>query len=490
MRIVLSDTPREVIVKHEKIPYPPLNIAYLAQTAIENGFDDIELLETELRKMTVDQAVEYVVDRKPDAFGITLYSDNRFSGFDFANRVKQALPDTLVMGGGPHVAFANHAEEVLRHVPGFDVITRGEGELTFIDILKNAPERTFNQVLGISYRDGERIVSNPNRPNIKELVSLPRPARRLLDIPGYHHVIDALDPKCRVRATTLITSRGCPFQCIFCSCSKIWGHKWRMNSAENVLAEMEHLLATYPEIRGFEIVDDTFTVDRERLTNICDGIIEKKWNIYWGCGSRVDVMTREMLEYMYRAGLRAIGFGVESGDQEFVNKTVKKSINLEKVKQIDQWCHELGIRALFMFIVSLPGETHKEALATLNFMKQLKGVTSLNALRIYPGTEVESLAKKNGVLPENFSWIDRQDASYHSVFPQVFGNVPHYFENMTFEEVAGYLFAWAKQSNYPFRKKLVRFLKSLKTKEDFKNAFIFLKSYIRVQLGARGGEHA
>ena len=228
---------------------------------------------------------------QPTIVGIGSMTPTIESALKSARVAKEVCPDAKVLMGGPHATFAD--KQILTDEKAVDIIVRGEGEETILELAKQSPElQKISEIKGITFRKDNQIIQAPNRPFIQNLDALPRPAYKYLPVEKYRITGRKLLP--------IMSSRGCPFQCSFCVASQMFGARFRARSPKNVLDELEWLRDEYGA-EGIAFQDDTLTFDRKRAIEICDGIIERKINLPWGCGTRADVVTKEVLAKMSKA---------------------------------------------------------------------------------------------------------------------------------------------------------------------------------------------
>jgi len=288
-----------------------------------------------------------------------------------------------------------------------------------------------------------------------------------LDVPG-EGVLPAIN---------VITSRGCPYGCVFCATSKLYGRRWRARTPSNVIEELTYLSKEYG-IKAIYFCDDTFTMNRKRVEEICELMIEKGLDLKWRCEIRVDTVDKSTLTRMKEAGCYEVFYGVESGSQRILNSIVHKRITIEQVKETSRLLDEVGIIKNPSYIVSFPDETLKEALETVELMQEIGGNPSLSILRIYPGTDAEKIASQKGFLPRDFSWSNQ---SYREKsIPAIHGSAPVYRENLSWEEIMEMAMFWAKEfERYPARKRILDAIKKIKSFEDVRKLLTILKVYIK-----------
>lgn len=275
---------------------PPLGIAWLAAVLRENGFKNVSLIDSVINKQSNNEIVELLKKEDPDIIGLSFGTQNRFYAFDSAKSIKKNFPKIPIVVGGPHPTLT--ADDTLQNIPEIDIVVRGEGEYTFLDLVRTINKKgDLRGVKGISFRSKKgEIIRNQNREPIQDLDALPMPARDLLPINDYRQTIPLSDKIC----TSMITSRGCPYNCVYCSTSEQWGHKIRHRSVKNVVDEIEYLMKTY-KLDGVGFFDDVFTMDKKRAIGICQEIIKRKLNIYWWCEARANTIDKELVGWMKKS---------------------------------------------------------------------------------------------------------------------------------------------------------------------------------------------
>ncbi|MFQ6020441.1 MAG: B12-binding domain-containing radical SAM protein [Candidatus Aenigmatarchaeota archaeon] len=299
-------------------------------------------------------------------------------------------------------------KETLRNNP-IDIVAIGEYDYTVRDVVKNF--NNLRRVKGIAFKKNGKIIKTSPRPLIENLDSLPFPARHHLDMSKYRE--SNITKKIFAR---MISSRGCTGRCIFCVFNFVYNNlRWRGRSAKNVVDEMEHLINEYG-IEYIYIDDDTFTIDKKRVHDICKLIIKRGINkkLSWGSLSRIDTVNEKMLKTMVEAGCDLLVYGVESGDQNVLNN-MKKGITLEQIRRVFKWTKKAGIRIHATFMFGSPGETKETIRKTIEFAKELNPDTAQFPICMpYPGTEFYEIAKKNNWLKFN-KWSDFYSATDRAV---------------------------------------------------------------------------
>jgi anaerobic magnesium-protoporphyrin IX monomethyl ester cyclase len=379
-------------------PYPivesltmPLGLLYLAarleQAGYEADMEDLQLCRSPLTRL------EEAIHRHPPAVaGITSFSLNLSVASKILQKVKHLSPETVTVWGGPHVSFDDR--EILRRHPWVDVVVRGEGEETLVEVAGRVRQgKSLGGVLGITWRGkGGNIQADPPRPFRKDLDRLPRPAWHLLKLSQYRAFGDG---------ASLMTSRGCPHRCVFCVGRKMIGAKGRFRKPEAVVDEMEALAQL--GFRRLRIEDDLFTFRKERALQICREIDRRGLSIRWRAYSRVDTIDAELLEWMKRTGCERLLYGAESGSPEILKK-IRKGITPEQTRRAVEMTREAGIGVLASFVLGLPGETPQTLRQTLEFAESLQVPYSLNLLTPYVGTEVREKAAEWGIKVLSDDW--------------------------------------------------------------------------------------
>jgi len=352
--------------------------------------------------LNVGQNKESIPDNNWDLVGITLDTSRYYKGMKYARMLKSR--GTKVVVGGPHASFM--ADEILGSGSA-DFVVRGEGEHTLLELVKVLSEgESFEQIKGLSYISDNRIRHNADRTYSDDLDTLPFPARHLLNMDKYR------TSKLGTRSiTSILTSRGCPYQCSFCASSKLAGTFWRARSVESIVEEIEFVKDAYG-YRAFAFVDDNFTLNPQRVIELCEAICKRGWDIHWWCFSRVDTIVRnpEMVSLMYESGCRSTYIGIESRNQETLdsyNKKISADISREAISILKN--NKIEMTA--SFIIGALNEDREMVEDTLRFAKSLNPNTvSFTILTPYPGTDLFEQVKDRIIT---FDW--RKYDGIHSV---------------------------------------------------------------------------
>lgn len=331
----------------------------------------------------------------PDVVGISALTFESHAIPWIAESVKQANPGTPVLLGGPH---ATAYPEQAARIPGIDYVIVGEGELAAGRLIERLLDgRDLSDMKGIVYKNGSEIVATGREDLIADIDSLPSPAYDLIPIEKY----GSYSRMSRTGSGTfmsLFSSRGCPYQCIYCH--NIFGKSFRFRSAESLFNEVKHLYDTYG-IRDFEILDDIFNLDRNRLIEFCDRVIASgiKITLAFPNGVRGDILDEEQLSKLRQAGTIFIAFAIETGSPR-MQKLIKKNIQLEKIKRNIEIAHSLRIHSHGFFMIGFPGETLEEMKMTVRFMVSSKLHSSaLFVVMPFEGTELGRITREMGKTP-------------------------------------------------------------------------------------------
>jgi anaerobic magnesium-protoporphyrin IX monomethyl ester cyclase len=380
---------------------PPLGMAWIT-SFLNSKQISTSLVDLQVSEITVESLMQA---HAPRIVGIGGTSHTRFESFALARRVKSCDPSTLVVYGGSHASFT--AEDTLRHIPDIDIIVRGEGENTFHQITERVLRGNMNYdgVSGLSYRQDGTIIHRPAVERIQDLDALPFPYRDPQAIQRYDLRLEFLN----VSAASVITSRGCPINCSFCSASAMFGTGLTFRSASNVVDEIEMLLREY-HYGGIKFFDSTLTLNRRHVEALCAEIRRRRLTFPWECEIRVNGVSRELLRTMRSAGCYYVDFGVESANPRVLT-TMHKGITLEQIENVFAWTKELGIFTKVFFTFGHIDETLDEARTTVDFMERNSKYISVAAtgigIRVYPGTEVERFARSMNYLEKDFSWASQ-----------------------------------------------------------------------------------
>ncbi len=367
--------------------YPALGLGYLA-AVLERDGHQVRIFDFALYPTApLEEDVQQVCTFDPEMIGITAMSSVYHSAMQTATLLKAYLGRPIVIGG-PHATV--YPERVLAESPVIDCVVRGEGEETIRQLARalDGTGSNLGAIDGLTYRKRSEIVSNPDRPLIRDLDSLPFPARHLFDLKHYGLRTPGGQPM-----VTVMSSRGCPYNCSYCF-KGIVGRTYRQRSPGNIIAELRQVIDQY-DVRNFYFIDDLFTIDRHRLNALTEQLVAARLDIRWQCLGRVDRVDAEVLRKMYAAGCRRIHYGIESGNQQILDG-VGKGIKLEQVRQAVRWTQEAGIEVKGYFMLGLPGDTEETLQQTIDLATELDlDETMFSLTTPFPGTRLwDELVKK------------------------------------------------------------------------------------------------
>jgi radical SAM superfamily enzyme YgiQ (UPF0313 family) len=335
------------------------------------------------------ECVESYLQRiEPDMIGLTSTTSTIYQAYRVIRLAKRLLPKIVTVLGGPHSTFM--AREVLMECQDLDIVIYGEGEVAFKRLVEDWPN--LSRVPNIVYRQENEILENPEKDFINDLDQLLFPAYHLLPMESYEH-----EGK---RFGAIMTSRGCPFNCIFCSSSLLWGKRWRARTPKNVLQELE-LLSKKFRVNEIEFLDDLFTFDQNRAEQICDLIKERCTSISYVCSSRVNTFSERLAKKLKASGCHTVYFGAESAVPRILS-FLRKGISPSKTIEAVEIAKKVGLNTIVSFILGTPGETEQDIKKTIEFAKKLKpNYAQFTIYTPFPGTKAFELAREEGTLLTN-----------------------------------------------------------------------------------------
>jgi len=366
-------------------PNLPIGIAYLTAVLEKSGYD-VTVIDCPALGIDHENLGAKIATIEPSVVGITSVTPMIQSALLAAHVAKEKCPNTIVILGGPHVTFMD--EQILSENPEVDVVVRGEGEQTLLELMRHVSNfGDLHEIAGITFRNNGRIIRTPNRPFIQNLDELPRPAYEQLPLKKYQLFGKTILP--------IMTSRGCPFRCSYCVSSRLNGVKFRARSPKNVVDELEWLRDTHGA-DAFSFYDDAFTFDIERAGKICEEIKNRNIGLPWDCQTRVDRISKEVLVKMREAKCQLVSFGVESGSQKILD-AVNKRTTVEQNERAIGWAKEVGISVSISVIIGYPGETPDTLKQTMDFIRKVEpDYVYLCLATPYPGTALRELVKELG----------------------------------------------------------------------------------------------
>jgi len=380
--------------------YYPYWLAYCAGVCKQKDID-IKLIDCIAKKLNNKQTIKQIKEFEPNYIISEITTSTCYEDYNFISILKSEFPKIKIIIGGTHATAL--PEQVLTECPQIDIIVRQEYDFTVPEIMSG---KQLERIMGISYLDCGSIKHNPDRQYLEELDALPfvsKVYKEFLDVNDYFYAF-AQKPMVQI-----FSSRGCPFKCNFCSYPETMsGRIFRKRSVKNFVDEIEYICKEMPEVKEIFIEDDTFTVDKNRVLEICDEIIRRGLKLKWSCNSRVDV-PYDVLHKMKEAGCRLLVVGYESGSQEVLNQT-RKGINLEQSLEFAQNTKELKLKVFGCFMIGLKGDNLETIQDTFQFAKKTyPDMVFFQQAVPFPGTEFYTWVKESGYLiTEDYSkWLNK-----------------------------------------------------------------------------------
>lgn len=408
-RVMLA-LPRYTLFKNDvRRCVAPMGLAYLGAYLEREGYK-VKILDVQAEGFyNIKQDEDFVTfglndeeiegrisDYKPDFIGVScLFSAQAENTKHFLSLIKSIDSTIITTTGGCHPTFA--LEDMLDYA---DYVVSGEGELPTSQLLTALNNSTdISRIGGLSYKRNGKKYTNQDRQYIKDLDSLPFPARHLLDMELYFKINSPHNPYAQGhRVIEILTSRGCTAKCIFCSSTNFWGNRYRARSSQNVISEIKELKEKY-SIDEIQFSDDNLTANKRRAIEIMEGI--KDLGLMWCAPNGVTIQTLddELLEKAAQSGCYQMSFAIESGNQEVVSKIIRKPINLNKVKPLVKKAQQLGIKIHAFAISGFPGETIEQMYDTYNFVKDCEfDSASFFIATPLVGSELLEICEKGGYL--------------------------------------------------------------------------------------------
>ncbi len=392
MRILLISPPTISAIKAiVGTTGPPLGLAYLASMVRDEH--DVKIVDSLAENLSFEDVRKIIKKYDPDLVGITSTTSMIPDAYKVSRMAKEHNENVKIVMGGPHVTFT--PERTMKECPCVNYVVRGEGELTFKELVDTLEKNGDpSNILGLSVNKGDKVKNNPARPLIKDVDTIPFPSYDLLPMDKYE--VDG------IKFGTIMTSRGCPFNCAFCSSSLQFGKRWRGHSDDRVIEELKLLREEYGR-KEIEFLDDTFTLNRPRAIRISRRIRDEGLDLSWSASSRVDIFTNEVAEALKYGGCHTVYFGIESGSQktlDFIGKRITPEQSLAAVKKAKaQELHALGA-----FIIGFPEETKEDIKKTIKFSKKV-GVdyAQFTVATPYPGTRLWDYALSRNIIL-TFNW--------------------------------------------------------------------------------------
>ncbi len=465
----------------------PLGFMYMAGVLEKEGFV-VKILDCPLyykKRRKIDEKTSKIglypkeIERQiknfdPDIVGVncsfTMFEQDAFEAIDIAKKAKK---DAFIVVGGAHAS--SNAKLVLRNSK-IDLAILGEGELTILEIMqKMKNKKTLENIRGTAFIKNNKFIKNSPREPIKNLDNL-EPAWHRINFKKYFEHPDNSGITLRGPSINIITSRGCPMNCIFCSVRTVWGRKYRAMSTKKVLDQIEFLYKKY-KIKHFRFNDDNLTLNKKRTIEICQGIIDRGINIKWDTPSGVAFWTldKEILSLMKKSGYYRITFGIESGSKN-TQKYIRKDVDLKKIDSLIEHCHKIGLWVASFFIIGFPFEKKEEIEKTIKYITNSKiNFPFVFVAQPYPGTEMYEDFKNNNLLEKG---VLKSSTPIHSKYRS------KYFAGEELNVMRGNIY-----KKFYF-KKIIRytnpfifyreFLSKIRSKEDIVYVYKILKNLLTI----------
>jgi anaerobic magnesium-protoporphyrin IX monomethyl ester cyclase len=408
----------------------PFSLLFLQNYLISNN---IQSRIIDLCWQKPDELLDLTKYSEKPIVGVTAQPHSVLMALDIIKQVKESNKNSIIVVGGNF--FTNTHRDVLARFKEVDIVVRGEGEIAFYELIKAIQNNLgFDTIDGITYRIKDTIIENKSRQSEKDIEKFALKYDRLPVINRFKEGILLRNfEKENYRSFPVFLSRGCSRKCVFCEYNQF---KYRVRKIPDILQEIDYLIRNY-NAKYFSFADTSLCENKNFVKEFCKALIEKYPDIKWSCEARVDTPL-EVLELMVKAGCISIAFGLESGSEN-VLKSIDKNIDLTQTFKFAKACYSLNIRSHMFLMVSLPGETEKDALQTIRVCGELsKFVTSVSVsvTQILPGTELERIAYEKGILAEDFSYYDERFYHLHTKYCDP--HVPLYLELLNIDFIESF----------------------------------------------------
>lgn len=445
---ILLIHPRLMLNEITPDPRFPLGLGYIA-AALQNAGHRVDVVDLNAQNESENELKKKIEISSYNMIGIRAMITQFKQVQELASLIKSVSQTKIVLGGG----LASSVPEMVLKEADIDIAVVGEGETTVVELAARIEnQQSIVDLKGIACWANGKVVKAPPQSYIDDISTIPFPAWDLFPMERYFNKADLGFPK---RKISVITSRGCPYQCSFCF-HGIFGYKYRSRSAENVVKEVE-LLSNKYGVHGIMFEDDTFTVDRHRVYEICDLLIKKAPKIIWTCNGRVNLINKDMLNKMRSAGCASISYGIESGSQKILNN-INKGVEVSKMHEAIKLTWESGIVPHAFLMLGTPGETVETVRESIDFCKKAGIAAEFTIATPIPGTRLYQEAVNmgrtdslEGLVRDWGNWYEEilvnvTDISTHElqnlkkqaekeVFISFIRNRKKYFVNMFFREI-------------------------------------------------------
>jgi len=378
-----------------QISEPPLSLCFIGTYVRNNSNCEVEIVDPIPQGLDKKRVLKKV--EESDIVGLICYTYNRHQCFDFGRKIKIINPHCKLIIGGPHASALD--EKILQYYPFVDVVCRGEGEETMLEIIKGKP---FRDIKGITWINNGKIIRNPDRPFRKDIDDFYCDFSLLPDFDRYRKDIYVPGEIRSLRTAYLVVSRGCPFNCIFCASCR-WKRIYRAMSAKKVVEQIEQLVKEY----GIEYIrfhdDMFFSINKKEIMRFCELMRKKRLDIKFSIASRVDTISREVFRALKEIGCVAVGMGIESGSEK-VLQVINKRTSIGKILRAIEILNELDYWKIGFFIIGLPREKEEDYRRSLKLSKYFE-YAACSTLIIYPDTPLYMELKRKGEINDDF-WFN------------------------------------------------------------------------------------
>jgi len=440
-----------------------LGIGYLASFVSQNNDVDVKVLDT---GVSTEKELNAFLQNGYDAVGVSITSRTYGEAIEISRKFRQSHPNVPIIFGGPHVSIMR--QDILKE-PVIDLAVYGEGEITFNEIINLIRKRNslsnieaLSKIEGLIFRNSDSIVVNPPRPLISDLDTLPFPAHHLFPLKRYEGKMP------------MITSRGCPYACAFCSSSQIWGRKWRPRSPKNIIEEIKYILrefGTYP----IDFHDDSFNIDLKRVNALCDEFLINNLKVPWGVrGFRVDKINNHIATKMQRAGCTHLAIGIESANPQIL-KRIGKRETIEQIAIGIKILRSAGIKVTGQFMVGNPGETLETVQESIEFAQKNLGKAFFGTAVPFPKTELWEYVNEHGSF-----LVEPDCTTFENTHPRIIFETPEFSAQQRLQAVE-----MVKQAGYTCAggyEKKQSYLRALRNKIIYTYLFRFLPPTISTRI--------
>ncbi len=399
-------------------PLPPLGLGYLG-AVLENAGIEVKIVDCLLEGwhnrvkvaentirigLSFERIEEIIRDFGPDIVGVNnLFTRQRENAHKIYALAKKVASTIITIAGGAHPTVM---PELVLADSNVDYMVLGEGEDTIIDLVNVIEgKKNISTLDGIGYKENEKTKIIPKTRFIADLDRLPFPARHLLNMEGYFGLKHSHGTRRKKRFSPIVTSRGCPAKCTFCSAYRVWGRKFRQRSPENVIAEMKEIKEKYG-IEEIMFEDDNATLNVQRAEKLFDLMIKEKLNFVWDTpnGVAAFALDENLIDKMKKSGCYQLNLALESGNQQVLDNIIKKPLKLEKAKKLIKYAQKIGLEVDIFLIIGMPGETKEQMWDSFRLAAELEIYHPFISIATpYPGSELYDICREEKYIPDDFS---------------------------------------------------------------------------------------